>query len=85
MLEYKFYVVVLNHFCDSWLKIDGLFYFVKSVNTKVTSSESIIILTRPSLVLTCSILFYDFAKQKEPKVFRECQKFFYDQLANFGC
>ena len=49
--ESKFYFVVLNHFCDSWLKIDGLFYFAKSGNTKVTSSENRIILTRPSLVL----------------------------------
>ena len=51
LLESKFYFVVLNHFCDSWLKIDGLCYFAKSGNIKVTSSENIIILTRPSLVL----------------------------------
>ena len=29
LLESKFYFAVLNHFCDSWLKIDGLFYFAK--------------------------------------------------------
>ena len=54
LLESKFYFVVLNHFCDSWLKIDGLFYFAKSGNTKIISSEIKIILTRPTLVLTYS-------------------------------
>ena len=54
LLESKFYFVVLNHFCDSWLKIDDLLYFAKSKNTKIISSENKIILTRPSLVLTYS-------------------------------
>ena len=49
-----FYSVVLNHFCDSWSKIDSLFYFVKSANIKITSSENKITVTRPSLVLTYS-------------------------------
>ena len=54
LLKSKFYFIVLNHFCDSWLKIDGLLYFAKSGNTKVTSSDKIIILTRHSLVLMYS-------------------------------
>ena len=67
LLEYHFYSVVLNHFCDSWSKIDGLFYFARSGNTKIISSENKIILTRPSLVVTYSsrqliMLFYDFCK-----------------------
>ena len=54
LLESKFYFVVLNHFCESWWKIEGLFYFAKSGNKKIISSENIIILTRPTLVLTHS-------------------------------
>ena len=50
----NFYFVVLNQFCDSWLKnSDGLFCFVKSGNTKIVSSENKT-LTSPSLVLTYS-------------------------------
>ena len=40
-----------------WLLVensDGLFYFVKSGNTKIISSENKITLTRPSLLLTYS-------------------------------
>ena len=52
LLESKFYFVVLNNFCESRLKIDGLFYFAKPGSTKIISSESKIMLTRPTLVLT---------------------------------
>ena len=50
----SFYFVVLNQFCHSLLKIDGLFYFVKSGNTKIISSENKVTLTKHSLVLNSS-------------------------------
>ena len=68
LLESKFYFVVLNHFCESWLKIDGLFYFVKSGNTKIISSETKKITSQTYLGVDLfsrqlTMLFYDFAKQ----------------------
>ena len=54
MFYSKVYFVVLNHFCEPWLKIEGLLYFTKSGNTKIFSSGNKIILTRPTLVFNYS-------------------------------